>query len=120
MINKIITLPLILTLLGFTTATAEEVRIPESLEFHYLCNEVIERGVNLSQSQLYSCSQHYLTLKASFLTVTEQEWANADDNARVEMLNQAYLNFKAWEEANPVLVESLEEATRQIVDEMIR
>jgi len=104
---------LIVALILFATSAAAQ-EIPPGLETHYLCNALIEYGYQMSNAEKFSCSQNYVWLKASFMTVEAEEWGNTDTEGRAEIMLQAYRDFKSWEEENFELVESLRIAQSEI------
>lgn len=74
---------------------------------YYACDQAALEA-RLSASDIIRCSLVYETVKVQFLSEEEQKsLATLDIRDRTAVMQTAYRRFRAWEEDNPDLVESL-------------
>ncbi len=79
------------------------------LALYYLC-EAAALTRDLSTEERWMCFNTYENVKSHF--IDEDAPAPSDTAERAEQLRDAYTAFRAWEEANPEIVQDMREEAR--------
>ncbi len=74
------------------------------LSFYYACSALAAEGL-LTQGERFECNRAYQTAKVLFLDPEDRPAPGEDISNPLN--KEAYRRFKAWERANPALVEEM-------------